>query len=280
MLVRKEVVCSTEYDALKQVIVSSPDFMRIGKVINETQKQYQAENINQELALAQHSQFVSVMRAHGVTVNVLPPQPALNEQVFTRDIGFTIDSQVFIAKMAAEIRATETDYLKQFLATEGISFQEIEAASIEGGDVIIDGDTVWIGISKRTTMKAINALANDLPNHNIIPIQLKPEILHLDCTFNIIAPNIALIYKNGLDESAYQALQEQYTCIAVDEQEQFTLGTNVLAIGNRRIVSLPENKRVNRDLRAQGFNVIEVPFNEIIKSGGSFRCCTLPINRS
>ncbi|MER2113457.1 MAG: arginine deiminase family protein, partial [Solibacillus isronensis] len=63
------------------------------------------------------------------------------------------------------------------------------------------------------------------------------------------------------------------------KEEQFQLGTNVLSIGNKRILSLPVNINVNKQLRDRGFQVIEVDITEIIKSGGSFRCCTLPILR-
>lgn len=67
--------------------------------------------------------------------------------------------------------------------------------------------------------------------------------------------------------------------VKVTEEEQFQLGTNVLSIGNKRVLSLPVNGKVNKQLRNRGFQVIEVDITEIIKSGGSFRCCTLPITR-
>ena len=53
----------------------------------------------------------------------------------------------------------------------------------------------------------------------------------------------------------------------MSEKEQFTLGTNVLSIGNNRILSLPVNKQVNEQLRHHQFEVIEVDITEIIKSG-------------
>ena len=74
-------------------------------------------------------------------------------------------------------------------------------------------------------------------------------------------------------------LRSRYEVIEVSEEEQFTLGTNVLSIGYNKIISLPVNKKVNEELRKRGFEIIEVDITEIIKSGGSFRCCTLPIHR-
>ncbi|MBO1912564.1 hypothetical protein J4G37_48165, partial [Microvirga sp. 3-52] len=60
---------------------------------------------------------------------------------------------------------------------------------------------------------------------------------------------------------------------------QFSLGTNVLSIGDKKVFSLPQNTDVNKKIRDFGFNVIEVDFSEIIKSGGSFRCCSMPVER-
>ena len=71
----------------------------------------------------------------------------------------------------------------------------------------------------------------------------------------------------------------KYDLIEVTKEEQFTMGTNVLSIGNQRVISLPMNTEVNEELRKRGYKVIEVDISEIIKSGGSFRCCTMPLER-
>jgi len=96
----------------------------------------------------------------------------------------------------------------------------------------------------------------------------------------VLNENTALIYSQGIDQKSYQLLKATYNLINISDEEQFRLGTNVFSIGNKKIISLPENKRVNEELRNAGFTVIEVPFSEVIKSGGSFRCCTLPLLRS
>ncbi|WP_067840862.1 dimethylarginine dimethylaminohydrolase family protein [Amphibacillus sediminis] len=275
----EQVVCQNEYDRLEHVVVVPPKFMRIGKVINETQKLYKEDNIDINKATEQHQQFVSVLEREGVNVIKLDPDPSLNEQVFTRDIGFTIGDKVIIAAMASKVRAEETKYLIEKLDDYQIPYQEQRSSSIEGGDVLIDNNKIWVGISDRTTQEAIDHLKLELPNYQIESITLTEGILHLDCTFNIVSPDLALIYQAGMVKSDYQKLKSTYQLIHVDDEEQFTLGTNVLSIGEQKVISLPENKEVNHALRERGFKVIEVPFNEIIKSGGSFRCCTMPITR-
>ncbi|KAF6603463.1 arginine deiminase family protein, partial [Bacillus sp. EKM417B] len=90
----------------------------------------------------------------------------------------------------------------------------------------------------------------------------------------------ALYCKNGLRQEEIDLLAERFEMIEVPEEEQFTLGPNILSLSNQTIISLPQHRHTNRELRKRGYTVIEIEFSEIIKSGGSFRCCTLPLVRT
>ena len=271
--------CMSEYDTLKRVILCQPQYMTIRDVINETQKHFKNEGIHIERALEQHDVFVKTLKDHGVEVILLPYHKKYPEQVFTRDIGFTLGQTIFVAKMATDIREGEEDVLKQWLEDEEISYYNLVEERIEGGDVVIDGNTIYVGLSERTDAKAAEQLQRLLNQFNVIPIPFKEKYLHLDCVFNVVSPEVALIYPNALSKEDIELFSSRYDLIEVSEEEQFQLGTNVLSIGNKRVLSLPVNKNVNKQLRDRGFEVIEVDITEIIKSGGSFRCCTLPLLR-
>lgn len=270
--------CNTEYDSLKRVILCQPKFMAIEDVINDTQKQYADENIDVELAMKQHQEFEKLLREHGVDVIKLPSSEQFPEQVFTRDIGFTVGGDVFVAEMASDIRKGEEEALEEFLEDENIPYQTT-TDRVEGGDVIVDRDKVYIGISSRTSDEAVRNLQHDLPNHTIIRVPFNEKYLHLDCVFNILSPETGLIFPEALSAEMVETLSNQYKLIEVSPEEQFTMGTNVLSIGGGKVFSLPQNENVNTAMRAHGFEVIEVDFSEIIKSGGSFRCCSMPLER-
>jgi N-dimethylarginine dimethylaminohydrolase len=273
------VSCFNEYDSLKQVIVVPPDFMKITDVINVTQRHYIHENINTDIAMKQHTHFVETLKKEGIRVIPFESKRELNEQVFTRDIGFTIGNQFFIAALNKDLRRPEGNVLKRWLQVKKVPYHQIQIKSIEGGDVIIDNNKVWIGVSSRTTLHAIHHLQRQLTNFQVIPVPIRKDILHLDCTFNIINHQTAIIFKSGINETSLKSLQNHYHLIEVTEEEQFSLGPNVLSIGNKKIISNASNKRLNKELSSHGFDVIEIDFSEIIKSGGSFRCCTLPLFR-
>ncbi|MDC3413203.1 dimethylarginine dimethylaminohydrolase family protein [Terrihalobacillus insolitus] len=274
-----QTYCYSEYDELKRVIVCQPQYMTIRDVINETQKKFKDEGIHIKRAIAQHQAFVNILEENDVEVIFLPYHKKYPEQVFTRDIGFTLGQTVFIAEMASNIRKGEQDVLKLWLEDEELSYYNIIGDRIEGGDVIIDRDTIYVGLSNRTDQEAAEHLQRILNQFTVIPIPFKERYLHLDCVFNVVSPEVALIFPEALTKEDIELFGSRYDLIEVSKEEQFSLGTNVLGIGNKRILSLPVNKKVNKELRNRGFEVIEVDISEIIKSGGSFRCCTLPILR-
>ena len=270
--------CNTEYDTLTRVILCQPKFMAIEEVINDVQREYVDENINVELAMKQHKQFEELLKEHGVEVIKLPSSKKFPEQVFTRDIGFTVGDDIFVSEMASDIRKGEEEALEKWLEKEDITFQTT-TDHVEGGDVIVDRGTLFVGISARTSIEAVKKLNADLPDYSVIPVPFHEKYLHLDCVFNILSPEVGLIFPEAFDPSTVDMLKATYKLIEVSEEEQFTMGTNVLSIGDKKVFSLPQNKQVNAQIRAHGFEVIEVEFDEIIKSGGSFRCCSMPVNR-
>ncbi|MCL6574120.1 MAG: hypothetical protein K6T88_20995 [Bacillus sp. (in: Bacteria)] len=245
--------CMSEYDSLKRVILCQPQYMTIREVINETQKQFKNEGIHIERALEQHAQFVKTLQENDIEVILLPYHKKYPEQVFTRDIGFTLGQTIFVAKMAHDVRKGEESVLVQWLDDEEISYYNLAEDMIEGGDVIIDRETIYVGLSNRTHRQATEHLQSLLSQFKVIAIPFKEKYLHLDCVFNVISPDIALIYPPALTKEDINFFASLYELIEVSKEEQFTLGTNVLSIGNKKILSLPVNKQVNKQLRNRGF---------------------------
>lgn len=271
--------CKSEYDSLRRVLLCPPEFMEIRDVINDVQKKYEEENIDAEKAMQQHKEFLRALQQEGVETDLLEPSKDFPEQVFTRDIGFTVGDTVYIAEMASEIRQGEEGVLQKWLKNNQFNSETLGGNRVEGGDVLIDGETIYVGVSSRTSKNAIDELQKKIPDSKVIPISFDEKYLHLDCVFNILSPTEALIFEEALDKETIDMLSRRYTLIPVDAKEQFALGTNVLSIGGRRVFSQPQNVKVNALLRANDFRVIEVDFSEIIKSGGAFRCVTLPLIR-
>lgn len=272
--------CNTEYNALTDVVICPPTHMSIKEVINSIQAHYKQDNIHIPTALKQHQGLKDVLVTNGVNVVDLEADSQYPEQVFTRDIGFVIDTTLYLASLERPIRQGEEQCLKRVANDHQLHYKQITGETIEGGDVVLAGDDIYIGSSSRTSAGVIKKLEEHHPDKTFRTIQFDSSYLHLDCVFNPISNDTALIYSPAIDSADVTFLKEKYTCIEVSKEEQFSLAVNVLSLGHKKIVVLPENKQTNAKLHALGFHLIEVPFSEIIKSGGSFRCVTMPLHRS
>ncbi|WP_413379538.1 dimethylarginine dimethylaminohydrolase family protein [Alkalihalobacillus sp. 1P02AB] len=271
--------CRSEFAPLKTVILCQPTNMSIKDTINDIQAHYEKENINQKLAIVEHGQLTQVLEEQKIEVKFIPLDKNCPEQVFTRDIGFVIEETLYVGNLKREIRKKESDCLIDFLQKEKIPYTKIEVGTIEGGDVIVHKNQVFIGDSSRTAKATVDALAKGHPEHTFHLIDFDDRFLHLDCVFNPISEKEALIYPKAISAESLVILKKQFDLIEVTTQEQFTLAVNVLSIGQKKVIALPKNRETNDKLRQRGYDIIEVDFSEIIKSGGSFRCVTLPIER-
>lgn len=273
-----ELFCKNEYGKLAHVLMCPPTYMRIEEVINNTQTHYAKENINPRKAVAQFDSFLRVLQREGIEVELLSPVAQLPEQVFTRDIGFVIGECAFLSNMYHPIRQQETWEVEKFWEERGLTFQRLQS-HIEGGDLFVDEETIWLGVGGRTLREAAKELQSRLPEHEVVPIEMRAEYLHLDCVFNVVAPDIALVYREAIPPMLLERLKRRYELVAVTEHEQFCMGTNMLSLGDGKVVSQPQNQRINETLLRLGLDVLEVDISEIIKSGGAFRCMTFPLRR-
>ncbi|MGG0717877.1 arginine deiminase family protein [Robertmurraya massiliosenegalensis] len=264
-----KIGCMNEYAPLKKVLVCEPQFLM----------KPQSMPVSIDIAIKEHHHFVSTLKDYGVDVVSLPPAKQFPEQVFTRDTGFVLGEELFIANIQNYIRQGEEEYLREQLEQVSLPYQTIPQGKIEGGDVIIDGDTVYVGISNRTNQEAAKQLQGLLPNFNVVEVPFSDAYLHLDCVINILSPEEGIIYPEEIHGEKIKLLKKRYDLISVSKEEQATLATNVLSLGDKKVISLPINKELNKELRLRGYEVIEVDFTEMIKFGGAFRCCTLPILR-
>ncbi|MBF5026768.1 dimethylarginine dimethylaminohydrolase family protein [Planobacterium oryzisoli] len=245
--------------------------------------------------------FEQVLLKHNVEV-LRPDVIEDYNQVFARDVAFVIDDKMIISNVIAD-RADEQDAYRNIF--EKVKWRDIinlpETAHIEGGDVIVWDDFLFIGTcfsqdyrnykTARTNEYAIEILKEYFPKKRIIDLELKKNdtipyegILHLDCTFNPVGKDKCIIYKGGfVDESDYRLLIDIFgeeNCFHVTDQEMFEMFPNVFSISPEVVVSDKTFTRMNNFLREEwGMVVEEVPYREISKMGGLLRCSTMPLVR-
>lgn len=235
-------------------------------------------------------------------VKVFRPQLIENyNQIFTRDIGFVIDD-IFIKANILPDRIRELDAIQYIL--DQIDPNKIvrppEEVHIEGGDVMLWNDYIFIGtykgsdykdyITARTNMEGVNFIKELFPNKIVkefdlvkSKIEARDNALHLDCCFQPVGKNKGIIYKSGFrEESDYVFLLELFgreNLFHINRDEMYHMNSNVFSIDENIVVSERNFTRLNKWLRDNGFVVEEIPYAEIAKQEGLLRCSTLPLIR-
>ncbi len=235
-------------------------------------------------------------------VQVFRPERIENyNQIFTRDIGFVIDD-IFIKANILPDRERELDAIQYVL--DQINPEKIvrppEEVHIEGGDVMLWNDYIFIGtykgsdykdyITARTNMAGVNYIKELFPNKIVKEFDLvkskmeaRDNALHLDCCFQPVGDNKGIIYKSGFREEAdYRYLVKLFgkeNLFHITREEMYNMNSNVFSIAPNVVVSEKNFTRLNTWLREQGFTVEEIPYAEIAKQEGLLRCSTLPLIR-
>jgi N-dimethylarginine dimethylaminohydrolase len=228
----------------------------------------------------QQEAFIGILEHYGVKTHWVSPRLDSPSQVNTRDVVAVIGNSLIVCSMKEPLRQHEPEALEPLLAKlEGPPIR-VDAGVIEGGDIFLDRETMYVGLSERTNPSGLGWLeARFSDRFEILAIRLQPLFLHLDLVFGLVGHGLALVYPPALQESSLETLRRRYKLIEVTKAEQFKLATNVLSISPDTVISDKRQARVNGILREQGLEVIELDYSEITKIGGAFRCSASPLVR-
>lgn len=245
--------------------------------------------------------FEQVLTKHGV--EVLRPLILPNcNQVFARDVAFVIDDKI----ITSNIIPTRADEQEAYSPVyKQVAFNRIynlpEKAHVEGGDVILHNDIVFVGTytesdypyfkTARTNAYAIAFLRELFPDKTFIPLELhkhdtdpRKGILHLDCAFMPVGSDKAIIYKHGFRKPEdYHFLVDFFgteNVFEINKEEMFYMNPNIFSISPSLVVSEQSFTRLNSHLTDEwDISVEAIPYHEVSKMGGLLRCSTLPLVR-
>ena len=222
-------------------------------------------------------------------------------QIFTRDIAFAVSDKLVIPNII-EDRIKEADAIAGVInkiASEDIIRMPLSTRA-EGGDVMPCNEYIFVGYSEkedfekyivaRTNRSALDFLTLTFPNKIVKGFELnksdndpRENALHLDCCFQPIGKNMAIMYKGGFKHSADVDFLVNFfgeeNIIEVSKEEMYNMNSNVFSISEEVIISEKGFVRLNTELRKRGFTVEDVPYAEIAKMEGLLRCSTMPLIR-
>lgn len=220
-------------------------------------------------AAAQHADYEAALRHLGCDILRLPDEPGLPDSVFVEDTAVVLPELAVVARPGAAARRPEIDSVVEYLA-EHRELIFIEApATLDGGDVLVVGRSVWVGASDRTNRAGFDQIRRALERHGYdIRAADVHGCLHLKSAVTALGAEAVIMNPEWTDRAAFAALDS----VHVHPAEPFA--SNVLAFGDA--VLMPAGQPATRAaIAARGHRVVEVDVSELMKAEAGVTCCSL-----
>ncbi|NIM94206.1 MAG: dimethylargininase [Anaerolineales bacterium] len=228
--------------------------------------------INVDVARAQHRNYSHCLSNLGCEVIELPAEPDLPDSVFVEDTAVVLDEVAIITRPGAESRRAETPSIAEALAPYR-TLEYIEAPGIlDGGDVLVIGKTLYIGISSRTDAEGIKQMHDILSYYDYIVEAVDvDECLHLKSALALISPDTLLINRDWVDVDHFSEMK------LIDVHPEEPYGANALLIAET-VIFPARFPRTRERLDTHGIKSVTIDVSELAKAEGGLTCCSLIFN--
>lgn len=223
------------------------------------------------VASAQHRQYEEALRKLGCSLRHVPPAHDLPDSVFVEDVAIVLDEVAIITRPGAESRRPEREAVAAVLS-EYRPLQSIAApGTLDGGDVLRLGRTLYVGLSTRTNEDGARQLARHIEpfGYGVELIQMA-GCLHLKSAATAIDADHVLCNPDWIDPRAFHRVE----IIEIDRSEPHA--ANVLRLGHT-ILCAASHERTAAGLRGRGYRVCTVDVSELAKAEAGVTCCSLII---
>jgi dimethylargininase len=243
---------------------------KVSPSINHCELTYlERDPINLEIANDQHENYEKALRSLGLKVISLPPAPDLPDSVFVEDIALVLDEIAIITRPGAVSRRKEVTDIKNALKPyrELVSIQA--PGTLDGGDILAAGDTIYVGVSSRSNQEGIQQLQEFVNpfGYHVEAISVN-GCLHLKSAVTLVGENIFLINPEWIDKEIFKG----YRIIEIDEKEKNA--ANALLI-DQTVIYQPSFPETAEKLADAGLNLKMVDSSELGKAEGALTCCSL-----
>ncbi len=225
--------------------------------------------IDLRLARAQHLAYEEALAALGCQVRRLPELPEQPDSVFVEDTAVVLDEVAVITRPGAESRRPEITAMSAVLKEYRTLVTLTAPATLDGGDVLHIGRTLYVGLSARSNAEGVKQLAAAVAPFGYRVTTVQPKgCLHLKTAATLVAPGLVLVNPAWVEPRVF----EDMDCVAVDPAEPH--GANAVLVG-QRVIYPKSFPRSRERLVGRGLEVLSVDMSETEKAEGGVTCCSL-----
>lgn len=224
--------------------------------------------IDLDLAERQWEDYVEALRSQGWETIEVEPAPDCPDSVFVEDAVVVYGRTAVITRPGADARKPETTGAEEAVAALGYDVKRIEApGTLDGGDVLKFGGTVWVGLGGRTNEEGVRQLREHLAVEGAETIGVPlTKVLHLKSAVTALPDGTVVGYEPLVDDPDVWD-----SFLAVPEES----GAHVVLLGGNRILMAADAPLSAELFRSRGYEVITVDISEYEKLEGCVTCLSV-----
>ncbi len=229
------------------------------------------------LALMQWERLINLFLGLGHQVEQIQPVPGLPDMVFAANGATMVDGKVLSARFRYPQRVDEGPAYADWFRERGYQVHEAEHINEGEGDYLVTGSRILAGTGFRTDQLSHDEAAKFFGR----PVQsltlVDPRFYHLDTALAVLDHDEIMYYPKAFSPDSQAVLRELYPdAILATDADAEVFGLNAVSDG-RHVLLASQASNLIDELWARGFVPIGVDLSELLKSGGSAKCCTLEL---
>ena len=259
----------------RHYLMCRPTYFEVSYTINPWMDP--TKPVDTRLAVLQWERLRSLHQQLGHRVELIDPLPGLPDMVYAANGATVVDGRVLGVRFRNAERAAEGPaYLEWFRARGYLGHDPVHVNEGEG-DFLLTDTCLLAGQGFRSTPEG-HAEAQEFLGRPVVGLELvDPRFYHLDTALTVLDGDEIMYYPEAFSPASRAVLARHFPeAILVSEADAEVFGLNAVSDGLH--VVLPEAATgVMEKLRQRGFQPIGVDLSELLKGGGSAKCCTLEI---
>lgn len=219
-------------------------------------------------ALAQHAAYAQALRDAGAEPIILADADDLADCAFVEDVAVVLPELSVVLNPGAVSRRGEVEAVARVLPTDRPAVRLV-AGTMDGGDVLVVGRRIFVGLSTRTSREGIDAFAAAVAPHGYeVTAVAVPGALHLKTAVTALDVQTLAINPSWIDPAAFTG----FRMLPVAAGEPF--GANSLTVGGRLFVQAA-TPRTAALFAAAGFAPHPLEIGEFAKAEAGLTCLSL-----
>ncbi len=271
-----DVAAMTQRSArVRHYAMTPPTFFAVEYAINPWMDT--STPVDTHRAMDQWESLRQTYKELGHTVELVEPVAGLPDMVYAANGGLLVNGKAVVAKFAYPQRAGEAAAYAEWMTRHGFDPVETRYVNEGQGDLLVAGSIVLAGYGFRTDRRAHDEIAAAVGMPLVSLELVDPRFYHLDTALAVLDDRTIAYYPPAFSDESRAQLQDLFPdAIEVATTDAFVLGLNAVSDG-LNVVHPAAATGFAEQLSDAGFVPIGVDLSELLKGGGSIKCCTLEV---